>query len=168
MIGTTSFLRFGTGWLIATSVASASAAWWVTSGHYQARISTLQRDQAQAQERAQADALQRLLAANTRADQLTARLQQQSAQMEQLTKDKNDALRRLTTGRACLSADAVRVLNSAPHGAANVFSPAPGPVAAGTGVASDSDVAGWISTAQQQHEQCRNRLGALIDFFDPQ
>lgn len=167
MKGLSCNLSFGLPCLAAVGVACSVSGWWVTSNHYQACISAMQRDQALTQERTQADALQRVLNANERADFLTSRLQRQGAQLDQLTKDKTDAIRRLTTGRACLSADAVRVLNSTTPGAADVPTPAAGAAATGADVASDSDVAAWISTAQQQHEQCRQRLDALIDFNSP-
>jgi hypothetical protein len=31
-------------------------------------------------------------------------------------------------------------------------------------IATDTDVAGWINSAQKQYEVCRGRLNALIDF----
>lgn len=137
---------------------------WGLTGHYTAKIAALKQDHAEQSARAQADALQRLVAANAHADQLTTRLQRQTAHVDQLTKDKAHALNSLTTGRTCLGADTVRVLNNAAAGTADVPAPATGPAAAGAAVATDTDVAGWINTAQQQHEQCRARLQALIDY----
>lgn len=104
-------------------------------------------------------------------------------------KERDDAILRATTGRPCLRADAVRVLDGAPGlafavvpgpagGAAAADAAAaadPGAAGAGTGggagglaaqqaTVTDTDAARWMAAAGQQYETCRGRLQALIDF----
>lgn len=70
----------------------------------------------------------------------------------------------VTTGRKCLDAAAVGVLQP---GTAAAPSPASGePDAARTdaSAASDRDVAFWIADANQRYETCAARLNALIDW----
>lgn len=163
------------GWLLAAAVflgagAGVGLTTWGLTGHYTAKIAALKQSHAQQAARDQADALARQLQAQQRGDQLTARLQVQEQANAQLLKDKADALRKTTTGSTCFGADTVRVLNrttdtaNAPH----LPAPATGPVGAGEPVATDTDVASWVADAQTRHEQCRQRLDALIDFHEPQ
>lgn len=112
--------------------------------------------------------------AQQRGDALTTTLVQRQAQINQLQKDKRDALNRLTTGRACLGAAAVRVLNqpASPADAGPEPVPtAPGDAAAaGAAFATDADVGHWAIAARAAHDTCRQRLDALIDWhsFQPQ
>lgn len=106
--------------------------------------------------------------AQQRGDALTTRLVTRQAQIDQLRKQQHDAIQALTTGRYCLSADAVRVLNSAaaPTNGGPVDVPPPPGSAAATGeaFAADHDVGLWINAAQAQYKQCRDWLDALIDW----
>lgn len=107
--------------------------------------------------------------AQQRGDALTTALAQRQAQINQLWKDQRDALNRLTTGRACLGAAAVRVLNepdSATTSAGHEPVPAPpgGAVAADGAFATDADVGHWAIAARAQYGDCRARLAALIDW----
>ncbi|MBP8149166.1 MAG: hypothetical protein KAY21_05555 [Limnohabitans sp.] len=159
-------------WLLAAGPvvglgAGVGVAVWGLSARHSAAISQLKQSHAEQSARASADALARLLDAQQLGDRLTARLQHQEQANTQLQKDKAHALRQLTTGRTCLSADAVRVLNHTGTGLADLPATAAGAAATGEPVATDTDIAGWISGAQFQHEQCRQRLDALIDFFPP-
>ena len=159
-----------TAWLIrlaAVCLCSAAVAWQVSSLHYTAKIARIEQAHAEQSARRQADALASLLQAQQLGDQLTARLQAQEQANAQIQKDKDHALRQTTTGRTCLGADAVRVLNSAnvaPNVSPNVPAPTTVSAAAGEPIATDTDVASWISDTQARFEQCRQRLDALIDF----
>jgi prophage endopeptidase len=156
-------------WLAVAIGVSVSVTGWGLTGHYTAKIAALKQAQAEQAASEQADALARQLQAQQRGDELTARLQVQEQANTQLQKDKADALRKTTTGGTCFGADTVRVLNrtadtaNAPH----LPAPAPGPAAADEPIATDTDVAAWVSGAQNQYEQCRQRLDALIDFYQP-
>lgn len=119
--------------------------------------------------RLRAMAVARVLAdAQSRGNHLTTRLADSQQRITQLEKEKHHAIKRLTTGRPCLSADAVRVLNqpsyTAPTGLEPV-PPPPGSAAAADGAfATDTDVGLWIASAKAQYDICRDRLDALIDF----
>lgn len=106
--------------------------------------------------------------AQARGNALSDRLLGREAQIHQLTREKNDAINRLTTGRACLSGAAVRVLNGAaepePAGLELVPQTPGGAAAAGGAFATDTDVGHWAVAARADFETCRQRLDALIDW----
>lgn len=161
--------RFGMHGLWLACLGCAFLTWQVTSMHYTAKIAALKQTHAEQAARDQADALERQLQAQQRGDELTARLQVQAQTNTQLQKDKADALRKTTTGNTCFGADTVRVLNRTadPANAPHLPAPATSLAAAGEPIATDTDVATWVNDAQAQHEQCRQRLDALIDFYQP-
>ena len=77
---------------------------------------------------------------------------------------------RLTTGRACLTGAAVRMLNDDPadYGAAPAVSPATGSSDAADGsAATDTDIGQWVIAARARYATCRQRLDALIDWHTP-
>lgn len=96
-------------------------------------------------------------------------LQQRLARATATTEDLRRDLAATTSGRACLSADARRVLHRAPAFAAAVPAPAAGPAAAGPAAAADpgerastdADIAGWALDAAALYEQCRARIDAI-------
>lgn len=104
--------------------------------------------------------------AQARGNALSADLLGREAQIDQLTREKIHAINRLTTGRACLGAAAVRVLNqpsdTAPAGLEPVPETPSGAAATGGAFATDADVGNWAATARAEHEICRARLAALI------
>lgn len=123
---------------------------------------------------------------------LQARVASAELQISVLTKERDDAIAAATTGRACLSGRAVRVLDGAPGirvaavpraapgtAAAHATAAAdPGAVAAagsGDGAAhgapaepelsvTDTAIARWVLQAGALYEACRGRLDALIDY----
>lgn len=107
--------------------------------------------------------------AQQRGDVLTDELAQRQVQIDKISREKRDAINRLTTGRACLTGAAVRVLNDDPadYGAATAVPPATGsPDAADAAAATDTDIGHWIVTAKSQYELCRERYHALIDWHN--
>jgi prophage endopeptidase len=106
--------------------------------------------------------------AQARGNALSANLLGREAQIRTLTREKNDALKNLTTGRACLSGAAVRVLNGAaepePAGLELVPQTPGGAAATGGAFATDADVGHWAVAARADFETCRQRLDALIDW----
>ena len=169
--------------LIALAVLLAGfAAGWTTQGwRAEARVQSIiaaQRDRdAQATaalaaaERANTDRLQRAM---TAADAAIALAQSRQATAETHAQELRHALETATSRtRQCLSADALRLLNSAP--ATHPTGPglrlpqtsgsaaaAPAAPAADPGrSASEHAVAEWIVTAQQQYDTCRARIDAL-------
>lgn len=105
-----------------------------------------------------------LLAAQQRSDALTHELEawRQTAAQKQEALDA--ALLRATTGRRCLDAGALRLLDGA-TGLRVDLPPASGRAAAADGAtATDTDLARWIAGAGRQYEECRQRLDALINW----
>ncbi|WP_231409651.1 hypothetical protein [Ralstonia solanacearum] len=155
--------------LIALAVAAACGAlgaWAFTRNHYTAEIADMKAMQATALAKAERTARERLEAEQKRGDDLSEKLLSTEAQLTQKTKEVSDALSRLTTGRKCLDAPVVRVLNGTNNGAPadNVRTATGTPDAADGPAATDTDVAGWINHAKGEYEKCRARLGGLIDF----
>lgn len=158
--------------LIACAVVFALGA---AAGHQWGRAPLLvqlaQRDAASAQ--AQFRAAERQAAvlqlAQARGDALTHSLVRSQAQITTLQKDRYAALPAFTSGRACLSGDAVRLLNDEPAADSGpAVPPAPGSAAAAGGAAAtDGDVGHWVATARAEHAVCRQRLDALIDWHSP-
>lgn len=136
-----------------------------------------------AHEKAQADtiekALFRLRAAQARGDFLEEQLAKSERARETQREEHAREIKRLTTGRPCLNAGTVRLLNQSGSGIQPVPVPAPAggaPAADGAAapdpfepeeaeVATDTDVALWIDGAKGQYETCRSRLQALIDWW---
>lgn len=123
----------------------------------------------------QSESAQRLQASQTlarsrlenalRAADASAQTLQTSRQnlQKQLEKTRHD-LQNTTTGRACLGADAVRVLQRSPAFAparATLPAPAPEPAGAAGTIATDTDLAGWAATAAAQYQACRERISAI-------
>jgi len=131
-----------------------------------AEIADIKRTQAENEVRVAQAASKRLEDAQALGDQLTQQLLDAEAARQKLAQEKNDEIRRLTTGRRCLDAAAVRVLNNASTGSQPGALPetARQPAAEDGAAATDTDVGLWISNAWDQYETCRGRLGALIDF----
>ncbi|WP_199031706.1 hypothetical protein [Ralstonia sp. ASV6] len=155
--------------LIALAVAAACGAlgaWAFTRNHYTAEIADMKTTQATALATAEQTARERLEAEQKRGNVLSAKLATTEASLTKQTQELSNALSRLTTGRKCLDAPVVRVLNGTSSGAASddMHAATGTPDAADGPAATDTDVAGWINHAKGQYETCRARLGALIDF----
>jgi len=103
--------------------------------------------------------------AQARSDELTVRLARQQQQVFNLQRAAHASLNQTTFDRPCLSADAVRVLNGTDSATDADLPPTGGsPAATGGAFATDADVGHWAIDARAQHEQCRQRLDALIDW----
>lgn len=131
-----------------------------------AALATLQRDHAASETNAAEAALTRFQQAQARGNILQARLAAEETNRQTQAQEHEREIKRLTTGRPCLNAGTVRLLNesSGRPGAASVPAPASGADAADAPAASDTDVAGWIDNARRQYGTCRSRLDALIDW----
>lgn len=123
------------------------------------------------QTQAETAKLQALAAARTlsdaqvRSDALTVRLAGSQEQIFNLQRAAHESLKKTTFNRPCLSADAVRVLNRTDGTTGTDLPQASGSAAAAGGAfATDADVGHWAVDARAQHEQCRSRLDALIDW----
>lgn len=114
------------------------------------------------------NAAKRLQDATARGDLLTQHVAEHELQIQTLTKEKRDALKKTTSGRACLGPAALRVLDGATGLRVADLPETPGSAADADGAvatySSDSDIGGWALDAGAQYEQCRKRLGALIEW----
>ena len=131
-----------------------------------AAIATLKADQATQERQAAQAALDRLQQAQARGDALQARLAAEETDRQTQAQEHAREIKRLTTGRPCLNAGTVRLLNepTGHSGTATVPATTSGATAADAPASSDTDVAGWIDDAQRQYDACRSRLDALIDW----
>lgn len=142
------------------------------------QLATVERDHAR-QLAAAADAASVVMhAAQQRGNALSAGLLAAESEIQTMKEQRDEALVRATTGRRCLDAGALRVLDDARQ----PKTPAPVPVATGGAAApgattaaglspagggewaSDTDVARWANHAQLAYDTCRARLDALIDW----
>jgi hypothetical protein len=107
----------------------------------------------------------RALDAERAGAQAATRLAASEAEKSRLGKEKDRAIARLTTGRRCLDAAVVGVLNDAPSGA-GLRLPATAAATAGAAAAfaTDADVGQWARHARDQYERCRGRLDALREW----
>lgn len=164
---TTWFERWGLTLLVVVAAATGAAlSAMVAVPHYEARIATLERDQAQAISKARAQDIADLKAAKVHGDDLTARLQTAEKTLSLKDQELKHAIASKTTGRACLSGNVVRLLNqpAAENRAAELPTPAASTAAADGAFATDTDVAEWAANARTQYDICRARLNALIDW----
>jgi len=129
-----------------------------------ATVATLKADQAQKERQATQAALDRLQEAQARGDALQARLAVAETTRQAQAQENAYEIKRLTTGRPCLNAGTVRLLNESPGSLSAPTLPAPagGAAAADAPASSDTDVANWIDAARRQYDTCRDRLSALI------
>lgn len=131
-----------------------------------AQIAALETAHANAQRAAAQASVERLSAAQARGDALTAELIKARAEADTLQDQLHDALSKATTGRPCLGAPALRLLDRAagPHA---VPAPAGRPAAADAAdAATDTQVAQWAAGAYHQYAECSRRLSALIQYHE--
>lgn len=115
-------------------------------------------------------ALSRIQQANARSDSLQTALDISEQRRTITEKEMQREIQRNTTGRACLNARTVSLLNhrAATGGQATTL-PAPSsqPAQDSSSVATDSDIANWANTAITQYGTCKDRLDALIAWHSP-
>ena len=131
-----------------------------------ADISQLKADHSVSQRQAAEAALGRLQEAQQRGDALTIRLALLDATRQTQAQETQREIKARTTGRPCLDAGTVRLLN-APAGLkpAALPTPASSAAAADAAFASDTDVGLWAEQARRQYDTCRDRLQAVSDFY---
>ncbi|RCS59707.1 hypothetical protein [Parvibium lacunae] len=106
-------------------------------------------------------------------DTLAAQLLQREHTINELNRSLHNALSKTTTGRQCLSAGTVSLLNAGTGLRLPAHQPGSAPESAsGTPTDSndagstDTQIAGWIADAQQQYAVCAGRLNDLIEATD--
>jgi len=143
---------------------------WLVSGWINSvQMAAIKTEQAKDAAIASQLSLDQLSATQAKADGLSERLAKTEFQLNQTTLEKSDAIKKLTTGRACLNSATVGLLNRARETTTAAVPDPTGPsTAESAAIATDTDVAGWIAAAQGSHETCRARLDALINFYTPE
>ncbi len=134
-------------------------------GHYplKAEISQLKTDHQKEQIETLSSTLEALQVAKKNGDDLYLVLTKKTQEIEVLKKEKRNALTEVTHNRACLDEPALRVLNNATESTVSDLPEAPNRTSAANGaIATDTDIAIWITEAGAQYGQCRARLSALI------
>jgi hypothetical protein len=151
-----------------------------------ARVSALEAEYAETlleAEKTAAAALNVAREIEARGEALLARQLTLESENLRLGKERDDALRKETMGRACLGDAALRLLNnpdaasryglsaSANGAALAPLAVAPNPGNIETGyeneyAASDTDVALWAGHAIDQYNACRGRIDALREWYD--
>ncbi|MDR1349802.1 MAG: hypothetical protein LBJ59_03275 [Zoogloeaceae bacterium] len=180
---------FGAG-KVALVCTLALAVWWFCVGwtvngwRYEALLNAQQTGYETALKDAQkaaVDALESARKVEAAGETLAQQQLALEASNQQLAKERDHALRQITTGRACLDGGVVRLLNdrSASHGN-GLSAPAAGLAGAFAAAAYDSgepeagfaatdtDVALWAGNAIERYDLCRGRVDALRNFFEQQ
>lgn len=141
------------------------AGWTVEGWRKDAEIDRIERAHAEQRARDAQAAAEEIAAETKRGNELAARVAAAESTRDIALEETRNALRKVTTGRPCLSAAAVRVLNDA-SASPPAVSPTPGqPAGPDATVATDTDVAFWAAYAIRSYDTCRGRLSAIADFY---
>ncbi len=157
---------FGSGWYVAHLQGDHSIA--QLRQQIDARAQAQQQAIIKLQQQAQAKQQAYEAAADAALTKAQSRADAANRQALELTHE----VEALTTGRTCLDARVVRVLNGSPAASAdrtapNVPAPAKQPAAAASApaanpnVATDRDIVGWVIQVRAMYETCRARIDAL-------
>lgn len=150
---------------VVLAVVCVMAGWFVTRLYYKAEISSIAADTAKREKDIAEANVEALTGAAARSDKAIADLAKSEQLRQQQSQEHQREIKRLTTGRACLSAELVGVLNA--KAVSNGQRPAiQSTSAADAGSATDTDVANWIDTARIYYGRCQDRVNALINFYD--
>lgn len=149
---------------------------WITKAPLEAKLARQEAAYAREREtvaRQLQAALEKTLATERMGAAMADRLRVAEAVSKKNLLEKNDALKKLTSGHACLGTRAVRVLNDLAAPPSLSLSAPPGN-ALGTHFAlatdqeavTDTDLALWAANARYEHDKCRARIDALAAFFN--
>jgi hypothetical protein len=164
--------HYALGWILVWTLLIGIALGWQVNGLiYKAKLAVLQLAQAEREttlEHTVNAALAAVLEAERKGDALTAQVVALESERSKTAKEKDREIQRLTTGRACLGADVVRLLNaeSAPGSGLKLPTAASGAAGSATGFASDTDVGLWAVDARTLYDTCRGRVDALREWRD--
>jgi len=158
--------------LAIAAAVSALAAWTVQGWRMDSALATLRNSHTQAQAELTERNAKHLVRVWERGDELATSLASQQSRITQLHQEHTREIKRLTTGRACLSAELVGVLNRTQPATADGSGPLPAPTgstasADASAFATDADVSTWAATARRDYAECAARLGALIEWHRP-
>lgn len=157
---------------LALAIAVFAAGWTAAEWRAGVEIARLKQVRAEGNEKAVTEINRKLIKAQERGDDLAARLATSESKLSTLEEEKKSEIRRLTTGKPCLSHAAVGVLNQPNLSAGakpGAVAEAPSePVPTDATFATDTDVGEWIAHAWRQYDACRDRLSAIADFYQTQ
>lgn len=156
--------------LIVAAIAAIccfGAGWFSNGWRHDVEISDLLRDQASDSAEQGRIALASLTKALRRGDDEAHRAADLEAQLAKLSEGKTHEIVRVTAGRPCLGAAAVRVLNRTEPVQPVVSVPPAASEPSGTdaGFATDSDVSLWIIGAQRAYATCQGRIKAIGNLY---
>ena len=164
--------------LVIAAIAAAifGLGWTVEGWRKDAEIALIKASHAESTEKAATENAVALDNARHRGDQLALQLAGWENTLTAFAEEKNREIAKLLTGRRCLDAGVVRVLNrqsgaqlsgSVPQATSLVLRPDATPAApADDGAfATDADVAQWIGLCQRSYDTCRARLDAIGNFY---
>lgn len=142
-----------------------AAGWQVQGWRKDAEIERIERAHAEQRARDAEAAADEITAAVKRGNELAARVTAAESTRDIALQETRDALRKVTTGRPCLSGPAVRLLNES-AGLKPALPATPGqPAVTDAAAATDTDVGEWIAGAIRHYDTCRGRLAAVADFY---
>lgn len=165
--------------LVIAAIAAAifGLGWTVEGWRKDAEIALIKASHAEATEKAATENAVALDNARHRGDQLALQLAGWENTLTAFAEEKNREIAKLLTGRRCLDAGVVRVLNrqsgaaqlsgSVPQATSLVLRPDATPAApADDGAfATDADVTQWVGLCQRSYDTCRARLDAIGNFY---
>ena len=154
------------------ATAATLAAWTAQGWRMDAALADLRNSHTRAQAELTERNAKHLARVWERGDELATNLAGQQTRINQLHQEHTHAIKRLTTGRACLSAELVGVLNNTQPATADRPDPLPTPTSGPAATdapafATDADVGTWAATARRDYAECAARLGALIEWHGP-
>jgi len=129
-----------------------------------AEIEGIKRAYAEEKQRVQADAMRRLEVATQRGKEAASKLLAAESNLRKSREALRHAKAKYTTGRNCLSANAVRMLNNAGRASSDTASSAAAKDA--SRFATDQDLWNWSENARHSYQICARRLNALIDYLE--
>lgn len=143
-----------------------AAGWQIEGWRKDAEIERIERAHAEQRARDAQAAAEEIAAATRRGNELAARVAAAEATRDTALQETQDALRKVTTGKPCLSGAAVRLLNESNGLKAAVPAVSSGePARVDATVATDTDIAQWAANAIRSYDTCRGRLDAIADFY---
>ena len=154
--------------IVAVIAVLLFAAGWVTEGwRKDAEIDRIKLEHANERADAERATAAVITAALKHGNELAARVTAAESTRDTALQETQDALRKITTGKPCLSGAAVRLLNQ-PASLKPDPLPAPAgqPAGADAAFATDTDVGQWAASAIRHYDTCRGRLAAIADFYE--